>query len=95
MSSYRGGSAAKRRPTSLVRTATWPEPVRESDEVGLVARAQYLGDRTLDDFVFERGNSERSLASVGTSSHSRRRRRDQPQYDLQVLVELPRAAQTR
>src|SRR6266704_3865445 len=48
----------------VVRPASWPEPIREAEEVRLVDAVQDRRERTLDQFVLERGNSERPLASV-------------------------------
>src|ERR1700693_3771375 len=43
----------------------WPEPVRKSEKVGFIDSVQHLDRRTLDDFVFQRRDSERSLPPVG------------------------------
>src|SRR6266545_6077734 len=48
----------------VVRPASWPEPIREAEEVRLVDAVQDRRERTLDQFVLERGNSERPLAYV-------------------------------
>ena len=42
-----------------------PEPVREAEEVRFVDGVQHLDRRTLDDLVFQRRDSERSLPPVG------------------------------
>ena len=43
----------------------WSEPVRKSEKVRFVDSIQHLDRRALDDFVFQRRNSERSLPPVG------------------------------
>src|SRR5437879_11543882 len=45
--------------------APGPEPIREAQEVGLIDSVQHLDRRALDDFVFQRRNSERPLPPVG------------------------------
>src|SRR6267378_476574 len=49
----------------LMLASPWPEPVRKSKKVGFVDSVQHLDHRTLDDFVFQRRYSERSLPPVG------------------------------
>src|SRR5713101_7535746 len=49
----------------LMLTAPWSEPVRKIEKVRFVDSIQHLDRRTLDDFVFQRRNSERSLPPVG------------------------------
>src|SRR5437879_7281420 len=49
----------------LMLASPWPEPVRKSKKVGFVDSVQHLDRRTLDDFVFQRRYSERSLPPVG------------------------------
>src|SRR5215469_12578385 len=44
--------------------ASRPEAVAEAQEVGLVDGVQYLGHRTLDNLILERGNAERPAAAV-------------------------------
>jgi hypothetical protein len=41
------------------------EAVAESQKVSLVDRIENLGDRALDNFVFERGETEGPFASIG------------------------------
>ena len=48
----------------IVLTAFWSEPIREPEEVFLVDRAQHRSRGSLDDFVFEGRNRERTLAAV-------------------------------
>ena len=48
----------------IVLTAFWSEPIREPEEVFLVDRAQHRSHGSLDDFVFEGRNRERTLAAV-------------------------------
>src|SRR5258707_5204433 len=45
--------------------APWPEPVRKPEKVRFVDSVQHLDRRALDDFVFQRRDSERSLPPVG------------------------------
>ena len=45
--------------------ASRPEAVGEPQEVGLVDRAQDLGDRPLDDLVFQGRDTEWALSAVG------------------------------
>jgi hypothetical protein len=40
-------------------TTTGPEPIRESQEVLFADRVQHLDGGTLDDFIFQRGDTER------------------------------------
>src|SRR6266851_670531 len=49
----------------LMLTSPWSEPVRKIEKVRFVDSIQHLDHRTLDDFVFQRRNSERSLPPVG------------------------------
>src|SRR5437879_10520523 len=49
----------------LMLASPGPEPVRESEKVRFVDGVQHLDRRALDDFVFQRRNSERSLPPVG------------------------------
>ncbi len=43
----------------------WSEPIRKAEKIRFVDGIQHLDRRTLDDFVFQRRNSERSLPPVG------------------------------
>src|SRR6266576_1012579 len=49
----------------LMLASPWPEPVRKAEKIRLVDGVQHLDRRTLDDFVFQRRYSERSLPPVG------------------------------
>src|SRR6266436_6599938 len=49
----------------LMLAAPWPEPVRKPEKVRFVDSVQHLDRRALDDFVFQRRDSERSLPPVG------------------------------
>src|SRR5712691_5562310 len=49
----------------LMLVSPGPEPIRKTQEVGFVDGIQHLHGRALDDFVFQRRNSERSLPPVG------------------------------
>src|SRR6266436_6242199 len=49
----------------LMLAAPWPEPVRKPENVRFVDSVQHLDRRALDDFVFQRRDSERSLPPVG------------------------------
>src|ERR1700732_3009857 len=49
----------------LMLASPWSEPVREAEKVRFVNGVQHLDRRALNDFVFQRGNSERSLPPVG------------------------------
>src|SRR5438445_506531 len=84
----------------LMLAAPWPEPVRKSKKVGFVDSVQHLDRRALDDFVFQRRDSERSLPPVGLSDiHSTHRLRSvrsslQPfdkilEVSLQLLAVVP------
>src|SRR5438128_3297002 len=53
--------ADRERIKRLMRAATRPEPIGETEEVLFVDRVQYLDDGTLDDLVLQRGNTERPL----------------------------------
>ena len=48
----------------LVRVPPRPEAVGEPEEVGLVDGAQHLGDRALDDLVFQRRHAEWTLPAI-------------------------------
>ena len=48
-----------------VRTPARPESIREAHEVDLVDGAEKLGDRTLDNLVFQCRNAEGSLTTIG------------------------------
>src|SRR5438876_7408847 len=84
----------------LMLASPWPEPVRKSKKVGFVDSVQHLDRRTLDDFVFQRRYSERSLPPVGLRDiHSTHRLRSvrsslQPfgeilEVSLQLLAIVP------
>src|SRR6267154_6862006 len=45
----------------LMLASPWPEPVRKAEKIRFVYGVQHLDRCTLDDFVFQRCNSERSL----------------------------------
>ena len=49
----------------LMLASPWSEPVRKSEKVRFVDSIQHLDRRALDDLVFQRRNSERSLPPVG------------------------------
>src|SRR5207253_3237713 len=49
----------------LMLAAPWSEPVRKPEKVRFVDSVQHLDRRALDDFVFQRRDSERSLPTVG------------------------------
>src|SRR6266853_976674 len=49
----------------LMLAAPWSEPVRKAEEVRFIDSVQHLDRRALDDFVFQRRDSERSLPPVG------------------------------
>src|SRR5580704_5436651 len=49
----------------LMLTAPRPEPIRETEKVRFVDSVQHLDRRALDDLVFQRRYSERSLPPVG------------------------------
>jgi hypothetical protein len=53
------------RPQRVVRTSAWPKSIGETHEVDLVDGAQELGDRTLDNLVFQRRYAERPLSTIG------------------------------
>jgi len=48
----------------IVRAASRPEPVRDSEEVFLVDRVQQRDHRPLDDLVLQGRNRERALPAV-------------------------------
>jgi len=43
---------------------SWPESIREPEEVLLVDRVQHRDGRPLDDLAFQGGNRERPLPTV-------------------------------
>jgi hypothetical protein len=47
-----------------MRAASWPEPIRDAEEVFLVDRIQQRDHRSLDNFVLQRGDRERALLTV-------------------------------
>src|SRR5712692_11210716 len=49
----------------LMLAAPRPEPVRKAEKIGFVDSIQHLDRRTLDNLVFQRRHSERSLPPVG------------------------------
>src|SRR5467141_2533781 len=60
----------------LMLAAPWSEPVRKSKKIRFVDGVQHLDRRTLDDLVFQRRDSERSLPPVGLrDKHSTHRLR--------------------
>src|SRR5215211_588334 len=48
----------------VVRATSWPEPVRDSEEVLLVDRVQQCDHRPLDDLVLQGRDRERALPAV-------------------------------
>ena len=44
--------------------ASWPEPIREAEEVGFVDSVEYFHRRSLNELVFKRRDAERSLPPV-------------------------------
>jgi hypothetical protein len=48
----------------FVLAASWPEPVREAEEVGFVDGVEHLHRRSLDELVLKRRDAERSLPPV-------------------------------
>src|ERR1700723_1731850 len=72
----------------LVLAASWPEPVRKSEKVRFVDGVHHLDRGTLDDLVFQRRHSERSLPPVGFGNvHSTHRLRS-VRSSLQPFREL-------
>src|SRR6266404_3603904 len=60
----------------LMLAAPWSEPIRKSKKIRFVDGVQHLDRRTLDDLVFQRRDSERSLPPVGLrDKHSTHRLR--------------------
>src|SRR5467141_4111661 len=60
----------------LMLVSPWPEPIRKSEKVGFIDSVQHLDRRALDDFIFQRRDSERSLPPVGLGDvHSTHRLR--------------------
>src|SRR6266850_906921 len=60
----------------LMLATPWSEPVRKIEKVRFVDSIQHLDRRTLDDLVFQRRDSERSLPPVGLrDKHSTHRLR--------------------
>src|ERR1039458_9305712 len=49
----------------LMLASPWSEPIRKTEKVRFVDSVQHLDRRALDDFVFQRRDSERSLPPVG------------------------------
>lgn len=47
-----------------MRAAARPKPVREAEEVNFVDGTEDLGHRTLNNFIFERRDTEWPLATV-------------------------------
>ena len=50
---------------SLMRVPLRPKAIAEPEEIDFVDGAQHLGDRALDDLVFQRRYAERSLPAIG------------------------------
>jgi len=46
-------------------TAPWTKTIRDADKVALIDGIEHRDDGVLDDFVFQRGNAERPLGSIG------------------------------
>src|SRR5882762_2480506 len=49
----------------LMLASPWPEPIGESEKIRFVDSVQHLDRRALDDFVFQRRNSQRPLPPIG------------------------------
>src|SRR5208282_4885220 len=61
---FLAGDPDTERVKRIMRATSWPEPVREPEEVFLVDRVQHRDRRPLDDFVFESSDRERALPAV-------------------------------
>jgi len=48
----------------VMRAAARPKPIREAEEVNFVDGAEDLGDCSLNNLIFECGDTERPLATV-------------------------------
>src|SRR6266852_56414 len=84
----------------LMLAAPWSEPVRKAEKVRFIDSIQHLDRRTLDNLVFQRRHSERSLPPVGLrDKHPTHRLRSirsslQPfrevlEIDFQLLAVVP------
>ena len=49
----------------MMLAASRPEPIRKAEEIGFVDGVQDLDRAALDDFVFQRSHTERTLLPVG------------------------------
>src|SRR2546427_5113670 len=84
----------------LMLASPWSEPIRKTKKIRFIDSVQHLDRRALDDFVFQRSHSERSLPPVGLrDKHSTHRLRSirpslQPfgkilEIPLQLLTVVP------
>ena len=48
-----------------MRVSPWPEAVAKPEEIDFVDGAQRLSDRTLDDLILQRRNTEGALPAIG------------------------------
>jgi len=53
----------------IVLAAPWPEPIREAEKIHLVDGIQHFDHRSLNDLVFQRRDSERTLPPVWFRYH--------------------------
>ena len=61
---FLAGDSNRERVERIVRAASWPESIREPEEVFLVDRVQHRNRRSLDDLVLESGDREWALSTV-------------------------------
>src|SRR5882724_10900826 len=74
----------------LMLAAPWSEPVREAEKVRFVDSIQHLDRRALDDFVFQRRDSERSLPPVGLRDKHPTHRLRSIRSSLQPVSKVPK-----
>src|SRR6202035_1089337 len=61
---FLAGDSDAERVQRIMRATSWPEPVREPEEVFLVDRVQHRSRRPLDDLVLQCGDREWTLPTV-------------------------------
>ena len=61
----RAANPCHQRVQRIMLAASWPEAVREPEEIFLVYLVQHGGGRSLDDLVLERRHGERTLLAIG------------------------------
>src|SRR5438309_10098025 len=72
----------------LMLASPWPEPIGESEKIRFIDSVQHFDRRALDDFIFQRRNSERPLPPVGLGDKHPTHRLRSVRSSLQPMGEI-------